>query len=452
MKRRWIAAILALCMVLPMATSVFASTGYEGHVNTEALVEGGKKMYMTNEGNYSSVVCADGDGSTQAVSMGILGWHASKALELMKMICAKAPEYSRQVLGDSLYYEIVNAAATAWNYRTFSSSEAARASTLLGSSYGIAAQEELARKDILRQVGEAWDQGVRSEAAILYYCSMSNQYGPYGAAGKMPYIRAALGITENQTINSLETFHAGVVEAAKTNSSIGNYLNYRVKIYNFIKYTLGWDTNGGSVPGSSTATDPTPAPEPTSKYFSDVPASSWACEGIEYVYEKGLFAGTGNGSTFSPDENMTRAMVVAVLYRLDGRPGTSFVNMPFTDVPSDAYYYDAVVWASSRNIVSGTSATTFAPDKSVTREELSALLYRYATYKGTAGYVNPSALQTGGYSDSGKVSDFATIAMCWAVSRGLIKGSKNDGVTLLDPLGTATRAQVASIFMRYLKG
>lgn len=268
-------------------------------------------------------------------------------------------------------------------------------------------------------------------------------------------VRQALNMDpydKSVTINSLETLHAGVVKAASLQlTNVASTLSYRTQIYNFIKYTLKWDTNGGSVPGSSTTTDPTPAPEPTSKYFNDVLASSWACEGIEYVYEKGLFAGTSK-TTFSPDEDMTRAMVVAVLYRLDGRPGTSFVSMPFADVPSDAYYYDAVVWASSRNIVSGTSATTFAPDKSVTREELSALLYRYATYKGTAGYVNPSALQTGGYSDSGKVSDFATIAMCWAVSRGLIKGSKNDGVTLLDPLGTATRAQVASIFMRYLKG
>ena len=267
----------------------------------------------------------------------------------------------------------------------------------------------------------------------------------------MPSIRAAMGITSSQTINTLESFHAGVTKAAQTNSSINNHLAYRNKIYNFIKYTLGWDTNGGSVPGSSTTTDPTPEPEPTSKYFNDVLASSWACEGIEYVYEKGLFAGTSK-TTFSPDEDMTRAMVVAVLYRLDGKPGTNFFSMPFTDVPSDAYYYDAVVWASSRNIVSGTSATTFAPDKPVTREELAALLYRYASYKGTAGYVNPNALLTGGYADSGKVSDFATIAMCWAVSRGLIKGAKNDGVTLLDPLGSATRAQVASIFMRYLKG
>lgn len=451
MKRRWIAAILAFCMLLPLATTAFASTGYEGHVNTDALVEGGKKMYMTNEGNYASVVPADGDGSVKAVSMGILGWHASKALELMKMICAKAPAYSQQVLGDALYYEIVYAGSTAWNARTFSTAEASKASILLGSSYGIEAQEELARKDILRQVGEAWDQGVRSEAAILYYCSMSNQYGPYGAAGKMPFIRAALGITESQTINTLEEFHAAVLKAGQTNASIGNYRSYRVKIYNFIKYTLGWDANGGSVGTPSTPT-PVKPPEPTSKYFTDVLASSWACEGIEYVYEKGLFAGTSS-TTFSPDDNMTRAMVVAVLYRLEGRPAVGYAsNTAFTDVSAGEWFYDAVIWASSRNIVSGTSPTTFAPNDPITREQLAALLYRYATYRGSAGYVNLNALQSGGYADSGSVSDYAFAAMNWAVSRGLIKGAQNDGVTRLDPLGTATRAQVASIFMRYMKG
>lgn len=445
MKRRCIAALLALLMMLPLATTGFAA-GYEGNVNVDALVEGGKKMYMTNEGNYASVVPADGDGSVKAVSMGILGWHASKALELMKMICAKAPEYSRQTLGDALYNEIVSAGATAWNARTFSASEASKASILLGSSYGIEAQEELARKDILRQVGEAWDQGVRSEAAILYYCSMSNQYGPYGAAGKMPYIRAAMGITSSQTINTLEEFHAGVIKAGQTNASIGNYLAYRNKIYNFIKYTLGWDTNGGSV-----GTPSTPTPAPTSKYFTDVLASNWACKGIEYAYEHGLFSGTGKNQ-FSPNVMMTRGMFVTVLYGMEGRPNVSGLSSPFEDVAANAYYYTPVIWASNMKLVGGTTPTTFSPDQPLTREQLAFLLFLYTSYKHKLTYFDQNALLNAGFSDRTSVSDYAAQAMNWAVYNGLISGTKRDGQVLLDPKGGATRAMVAVILMKYLGG
>lgn len=451
MKRRLIAMFLTLCLLSVLIPTSLAA-GYGSEVNTDNIVEGGKRLYASKEGNYDSVVASDGG----AVGMGILGWRGAKALELMKMICEKAPSYSKDVLGSAFYNEIVNAGLTAWNNRTFNDSEKAKAKTLISSSYGVAAQNELARTDIIRQIGEAWDEGIRSDAAILYYCSISNHYGPYGASNNfMPDIRAALGITKGQTIDTLEIFHNAVLKAAQTSSYVNNTLSYRKDVYNFIKYTLGWDTNGGP----STAVTPLTfdggsgsgsETQPATGDFIDVPLTYWGLEGIQFVTNKGLFQGTSS-TTFDPEMSMTRAMFVTVLYRMAGQPSLIGVSIPrYTDVQANTWYYPAVIWANARGIVKGVTSTTFCPDTPITREQLAVILYRYAEYYKSLdkAYKRTDDLT---FNDSDLVSDYAKTALEWAISRGYINGIKNDGVVSLDPQGTATRAQVATIIMRYVR-
>ena len=459
MKRRWIAASLALFLIFALGSSAFAAS-YDGSVNVDNIVEGGKKMYANFEGGYDNVVPSD----SGAVGLGILGWRACKALELLQIACKKAPSYAQSVLGNSFYSEIMNTSCSypAWSSRTLNSTEAAACKILISSSYGVAAQNELARTDITRQIGEAWNQGIRSDAAILYYCSVSNHYGPGGAQTFMTYVRQALGISSSSTITSLEQLHSGVVSAASLpGNNVASTLSYRTKIYNYIKYTLGWSTTGGGStpvsplqPPSGGGGSPVGGVQIGSYYYTDVSPTSWALSGIRYVVEQGLFQGTSN-STFSPSMSMNRAMAVTVLYRMRGATRDMWVGSEtggvFVDVPTASYYYDAVYWANRVGIVNGMTATTFEPERSLTREQLATLLYRYAEYTGKLGTVDRSAWSLHQFTDGSKTHNYAKIAMAWAIDKGLIKGVGTNGGTLLDPQGEATRAQVAVIIMRFLQ-
>ena len=174
--------------------------------------------------------------------------------------------------------------------------------------------------------------------------------------------------------------------------------------------------------------------------FTDI-SGHWAQDAIRYVVDRGLMNGVSD-TTFSPNSTLTRSMLVTILHRLEGTPAAS--GNSFADVASDTWYTDAVSWAAANGIVTGYSDTQFAPDDSITREQLAAILYRYAAYKGmdtsaTADLTN--------FPDNGSVSTWAGDSVKWAVSFGLISG-KDDG--RLDPLGTATRAEVATILMRFL--
>ena len=156
----------------------------------------------------------------------------------------------------------------------------------------------------------------------------------------------------------------------------------------------------------------------------------------------GLFEGTSD-TTFSPDGNMTRAMLVTVLYRLAGKPAVSGTSS-FSDVTAGSYYEKPVIWASKNAIVNGTGTKTFSPDVVVTREVLATILFRYAQYAGNAGYLSNQTLT--GYKDVGDVHDYAYYAMIWATEQGIINGY-DDGY--LRPGAQATRAEVAVILMRY---
>lgn len=181
--------------------------------------------------------------------------------------------------------------------------------------------------------------------------------------------------------------------------------------------------------------------------FTDAPATdNWAHTGIDFVLENGLFFGVTD-ELFVPNGTMTRGMLVAVLWRLEGRPASS-ATTKFTDVPANQYYATAVSWAYSNGVISGMTDTRFAPNSNVTREQMASILYRYARYK---GYDLSAQADLSKFPDSNKVSDYAVTALAWANAEGLISGTITGGTTILDPRGNATRAQVASIFMRYIK-
>ncbi len=176
--------------------------------------------------------------------------------------------------------------------------------------------------------------------------------------------------------------------------------------------------------------------------FSDVATDAWYYDAVRFVVSLGLFEGTGGGR-FSPEAAMTRAMLVTVLYRLEGSPAVSGAN-PFADVEDGQWYTDAVVWANQNGIVTGYGDGLFGTNDNITREQLAAILYRYAEYK---GYDVSAAADLAGYSDAGSVSSWAEAAMRWASAEGLITGVT---ATSLSPSGNATRAQVAMILMRFV--
>ncbi len=180
--------------------------------------------------------------------------------------------------------------------------------------------------------------------------------------------------------------------------------------------------------------------------FTDVPAGSWYYGAAAYAYNNGLFAGT-TATTFAPDMTMTRAMLVSVLWRLAGEPAPKGTNT-FDDVPDGAWYTDAVTWAAENGVVAGIGNGRFDPDGSVTREQTAVILFNYAQSK---GYDVSARADLSAFPDAGSVSGWAQDALAWANASGLISGAVRGTQTILDPQGSASRAQVAMILMGYVE-
>ena len=174
----------------------------------------------------------------------------------------------------------------------------------------------------------------------------------------------------------------------------------------------------------------------------------WAHKGIDYCVRNRLMSGVGAG-TFSPDTACTRAQIVKILYNLSGnQTDYSYYYLPFTDVAPGAWYYNAVAWAYCNDVTSGTSATMFTPNAAITRQQLVTFLYRY-TVKYAPEFTG-NAAPISAFPDAGSVANWAYAAMSWAVGNGLIQGNAHgNGLDYLDPNGSATRAQTATIIMRY---
>ncbi len=197
-------------------------------------------------------------------------------------------------------------------------------------------------------------------------------------------------------------------------------------------------------PGTPSApVTPAKPAAPVGLPFADVSGSDWFYNDVRYVYEKGIMDGTG-ADRFSPNAPLTRAMIVTILYRMAGSPSVSG-SSDFTDVAAGKWFAKAVAWAAANGIVNGYGSGLFGPNDPVTREQLAAILYRYAVYDGMTAVTLEENL--GGFADTAQLSAYAIQAMNWAVGQGLINGSGSN----LVPKAQATRAQVAAIIHRYLE-
>ena len=199
-----------------------------------------------------------------------------------------------------------------------------------------------------------------------------------------------------------------------------------------------------TMPGSAvTVTGTFKAETPVSLPFTDVKSGDWFYPAVQYAYAQGLMTGT-SATTFAPNGTMNRAMIVTVLYRLEKSPAVTGASK-FTDVPAGQWYSDAVAWAAANKIVNGYDETTFGPMNAVTREQMAAILFRYEQVKGLENVTLEENLNR--FPDQNKISAYAIPALQWAVGQKIINGNA-DGT--LDPTGTATRAQVAQIFTNLL--
>ena len=214
-----------------------------------------------------------------------------------------------------------------------------------------------------------------------------------------------------------------------------------------LSYTKKWST-----PDPSPTTKPSPDPKETdpTKRFSDVPAGKWYARPdgpIAYVIANGIMNGTGDGSTFAPEDPCTREMFVQILYNAEGMPGAGSSN-PFSDVKSGKWYYNAVTWALANNVTSGKSATLFGVGENVTREQLAQFLMNYATKR---GFNTKDRADLSKFPDAGSISGWAKNAISWANANGIINGKTVKGVNYLDPKGNATRAETAQMIMAFQK-
>ena len=255
------------------------------------------------------------------------------------------------------------------------------------------------------------------------------------------YTCSGCGATERRNLTDAagHKWDGGTVTTAPTETTPG------VRTYTC---TVCGQTRTETIPatGASTCTG---GPSCPSYGLHDVAGPDyWAHKGIDYCVRNRLMSGVGAG-TFSPDTACTRAQIVKILYNRSGnQTDYSYYYLPFTDVAPGAWYYNAVAWAYCNDVTSGTSATTFTPNAAITRQQLVTFLYRY-TVKYAPEFTG-NAAPISAFPDAGSVANWAYAAMSWAVGNGLIKGNAHDnGLDYLDPNGSATRAQTATIIMRY---
>ena len=268
----------------------------------------------------------------------------------------------------------------------------------------------------------------------------------YTTVGYRYHLCARCNTREGEDIPKLHThtWDAGVVTQKPTATEPG------VKTFTC---TICGETKTESIPATGVPDVCPGGPTCPGYAFRDMPVpTDWAHEGLDYCIYHGYIAGT-SASTVSPNGVCTRAQLVSILYRVQGEPTTvkgyelSKLRAPFDDVPRGQWYTDAIWWAKLMGVVSGTSATTFDPEGEITREQLAVILYNY-----TKQFAPGSLTATGslaGFPDAASVSSWARTEMAWAVGNGLISGTGSGSVAYLTPQGSATRAQVAAILMRF---
>ncbi len=264
--------------------------------------------------------------------------------------------------------------------------------------------------------------------------------GTVSGGGKIQVSGVLLNVNSSTPDNTITLTSGGKVYSnADISANLsGSKTTLSDKTYNGKDYEYAWQYY---VSGGGGTVTPTPTPEPEGLPFTDVAEEQWFYDAVEYVYENGLMNGVTE-TTFEPDSTTTRGMIVTVLYRMAGSPAVTGENA-FTDVEAGSWYEDAIIWAAANGIVEGYGDGTFFPDADVTREQMAAILYRYAEYAGldVTGRGDLTA-----FPDGETVSAWAEENVAWAVAEGLLTGRDDQ---TLDPAGTATRAEIATILMRY---
>lgn len=261
----------------------------------------------------------------------------------------------------------------------------------------------------------------------------------------------SIRVTRNGTVTKPEkpTKDGYIFEGWFTDKDCTQAYDFSTRVTKNITLYAKWTEEQIEDPDNPTDPDEPDNPDepaPPSEWenpYSDVAESDWFYDAVKYADENGLFAGTAE-TTFAPEESLTRAMLVTVLWRAEGQPVTNYL-MTFADVDEGAYYGEAVRWAASEGIVKGYSEVEFAPDDLITREQIAAIMQRYADFKGIAADETADLAR---FTDAAQVSDWAVGNMQWAVGTGLISG-RGDGS--LAPQDNTTRAEAAAILMRFLE-
>lgn len=257
-------------------------------------------------------------------------------------------------------------------------------------------------------------------------------------------------IADNFLMNGNDTYYvfknAKNADGAKYLNN-GNGVKTRDIVAMYIKEVLNGtiDSRYAEPQGRIIVTDEEPE-EPFVNPYTDVAESAWYFDAVAYAHRNKLMNGTGE-NRFEPEAEMTRAMLVTVLYRADGAPEASEFENPFRDV-DNSWYTDAICWAADKGIVNGTAADRFSPNDFVTREQMVTILFRYANYKKT---VNGERAELKDFADADAVSPYAVEAMRWAVAGKIIRGSVEGGRNCIRPAASATRAEVAAVLMRFVE-
>ena len=257
-------------------------------------------------------------------------------------------------------------------------------------------------------------------------------------------------IADNFLMNGNDTYYvfknAKEAEGAKYLNN-GNGVKTRDIVAMYIKEVLDGTVGSDYAQPQGRITVVTEEPEvPFVNPYTDVAETAWYYDAVKYTYQNGLMGGTGSGK-FEPETQMTRAMLVTVLYRVEGSPEASEFSNPFKDVDNN-WYTDAICWAADKGIVNGTDVDKFSPNDNVTREQMVTILFRYATYKEAAGEERAALTD---FADGAAVSKYAEDAMQWAVAAEIIRGSVESGKSYIFPANGATRAEVATVLMRFIE-
>ena len=292
--------------------------------------------------------------------------------------------------------------------------------------------------------------------------NVSYAFAPDSAISSLPGVYTTYKQSGNQvtvyltvrsgTLTGTGTLTLGTISTADTPFTVEQATGLKVvdqagegTYYPTMGETGGNGGNTGGSAGGNTGGGTQPKPDqPGSMPFTDVPEGSWYHEAVAYVYEHGLMSGTGS-NLFSPEMSTSRAMIVTILYRLEGSPAVT-ASAAFSDVAEGQWYAGGVAWANANGIVTGYDNGRFGPEDTITREQMATILYRYASYK---DYDVSARASLTGYTDAGQIQPYAADAMSWVVESGIINGTS---AYTLSPAGSTTRAQAAVILARFCQG